>query len=177
MKEIYIIDIDGSIMPALFSNIDENRESRDKIIKKILEKGNGIFLFPEFIEFYEKCCKHAEAVIFITGRQESEFGELTELQLKPLKNIKDFQIIYYPEQKTYKANEYFNWKIKKIQEIFNGKIIKDNNLRIVNNDTIFRIFDDMDDYFPKLKEIVDKLNLNAVLISISDSNTWKSLIN
>jgi len=114
---MYIFDIDGCIMPAIISNSDDNNHTRKKIVKESINKGQKIKLYPDFINYYKKHCERAKLVVFITGRKKSEFGSLTEVQLKPLNKIQRYQIIYYPEGKGHKLDEYFEWKVKKIEEI------------------------------------------------------------
>ncbi len=176
MKEIYIFDIDDCILPAVFPNLDDNSMPREKVIKDTLEKGKYVSLFPEFMEYYEKYCKNAVSIFFLTGRQEREFSELTEMHLMPLKKIKPFQIIYYPAELSHTSKEYFEWKVKQIQEILIGKFnqeLSDENLK---KNFIFKIFDDITDYFPRVQEIAGSLGLNISLISIDSSKKWLTLI-
>ncbi len=173
MKEIFIFDMDGCVLPSMFPNIHENGHSREELINKVLENGNRTTLFPEFITFYETHCKAAESIYFMTGRQKSDLGELTETQLSSLKEIKPFQIIFYPESKSHVENEYFNWKVARMREIFNNYI----NTEVSNDSSktsySFKIFDDMPDYFPRVKEIADNLGLNITLQAINGPEDWK----
>ena len=105
MKEdIYIFDIDGCIMPAIISNSEDNNHSREKTVKDSINNGQKIKLYPDFINYYKKNCERAKSIFFITGRKKSEFGSLTEVQLKPLNKIQRYQIIYYPEGKGHPAS-------------------------------------------------------------------------
>ena len=175
MKEVYIFDIDGCVMPPLFSDF-ENDESREKTIKKIVENSNNTELYPDFITFYDKHCKKAEMIIFITGRKMSEFGKLTENQLESLSNIRDFQIIYYPEKKSHKIRKYFSWKVKKIRKIIknaaNYKTFKDDDEKIIK----FNIFDDMDGYFSKIEDYATHYGVQAHLSLIENDKSWNYLL-
>ena len=175
MKEVYIFDIDGCVMPPIFSDI-ENDESREKTIRKIVDTSNNIKLYPDFIRFYDKHCKNAEMIFFITGRKGSEFGKLTEKQLESLSNIRNFQIIYYPEKKSHKIRKYFSWKVKKIKRIIKNaakfKSFKDNNDKTLK----FNIFDDMDGYFTKIEDFATHYGVQAHLSLIENDNSWNILL-
>lgn len=175
MKEVYIFDIDGCVMPLIFSGFKED-ESREKTIKKIVDNKNNIELYPKFIRFYEKHCKKADIIFFITGRKGSEFGKLTENQLESISNIRKFKIIYYPERKSHKIRKYFSWKVKKIKRIIKEaaefKIFKD-----INDKTLeFNIFDDMDGYFSKIKDFATSYGVRAYLSLIKNDNSWDHLL-
>ena len=171
MKEVYIFDIDGCVMPPIFDGF-ENDESREKTIRKIVDNSNNINLYPEFIRFYDRHCKNAEMIYFITGRKGSEFGKLTENQLESLSHIKNFQIIYYPEKKPHKIRKYFSWKVKNIKKIIknaaNSKMFKDNNDKSLK----FNIFDDMDGYFSKIEDFATYYGVQAHLSLIENENSW-----
>ena len=173
-EEIYIFDIDGCIMPPIISNFDDDDKSREKTVNEILKNGSKIKLYTDFIKYYKKNCIKAESVVFITGRKKSEFGKLTESHLKPLNKIKRYQIIYYPERKPLESDVYFEWKVKKIQEIIN---MNGKNQDIDYNKRIFfKIFDDMDEYFLMLKKFSEKFRLKAKLFLINEGEGWNSLI-
>lgn len=175
MKEVYIFDIDGCVMPSVVSDfkIDEPRE---KTIKKIVDNSANIELYPDFIRFYDKHCKNAEMIFFITGRKGSEFGKLTENQLESLSNIRNFQIIYYPEKKSHKIRKYFSWKVKKIKKIIKNavklKAFKDSNEKTL----MFKIFDDMDGYFSKIEDFATHYGVQAHLSLIETENNWNYLL-
>ncbi|MFW9874152.1 MAG: hypothetical protein ACFFG0_13685 [Candidatus Thorarchaeota archaeon] len=175
MKEIYIFDIDGSIMLPLFSNFTRNG-SRTGIVKEVIKNGNSVNLYPQFIEFYEKHCTKAYSVYFITGRKRSEFGDLTEKHLQPLTTIHPFQIIYYPEGKSNRIRKYFTWKAKTIkgiiESISNGKNSNNNSLETFK----FHIFDDMNDYFPKVRKFREKQEIQIQLTLIENKSSWNLLI-
>jgi len=175
MREAYIFDIDGCVMPPIFSNFNNN-QSRKKIVKDVIKNGNKVKLYPDFIKYYEKYCIHAESVFFITGRKQSEFGKLTENQLQPLANIKPFQIIYYPEGKSHKIQKYFTWKAKKIKEIIKNTIIGKNFSKNSQENVKFNIFDDMNDYFLKIRKFKDKYKVQIHLTLIENENCWNHLI-
>ena len=67
MRDVYIFDIDGCIMPPIFSNFN-SKATRDNIVKEAIKNGNGVKLYSDFVKFYEKNCVQAESVYFITGR-------------------------------------------------------------------------------------------------------------
>ena len=175
MKEVYIFDIDGCVMPPIFSDF-KIYESRENTIKKIVDNTDYIKLFPDFIRFYDKYCKNAEMIFFITGRKGSEFGKLTENQLESLSNIKNFQIIYYPEKKSHKIRKYFSWKVKKIRKIIknaaNSKTFKDDDEKIIK----FNIFDDMDGYFSKIEDYATHYGVQAHLSLIENDKSWNYLL-
>ncbi len=175
MREVYIFDIDGCVMPPIFSDFDNN-ETREKIVGDAVHNGNGIKLFPDFIKYYKKYCIQAESIFFITGRKRSEFGKLTDNQLRPLVDIKTFNVIYYPEAKPHKISKYFDWKAKNIKVI-----IKDTTKRKHFNISkkkkfTFNIFDDMNDYFSKIRKFGDKRNIQIHLTMIENENSWNQLL-
>jgi hypothetical protein len=138
-------------------------DTRKTVVREANHNGNGIKLFPDFIRYYEKYCVNAESIYFITGRKESEFGELTENQLQPLTKLKKFEIIFYPESKRHEIQEYFNWKVKEIKGIIEKPPKKS---------LVFHIFDDMDDYFPRLMKLKEKWNIQLNLTLIENEKSW-----
>ncbi|MFX1450811.1 MAG: hypothetical protein ACFFCM_08215 [Promethearchaeota archaeon] len=171
MTEVYIFDIDGCIMPPIFTNFND-KEPRKNVVKEIIKNGNQVDLFPEFINFYKRYCVHAESIYFITGRKYSEFGKLTENQLKYLKAFKIFHIIYYPEKKAHKIQEYFKWKLKEIKKIIK-KTVKNKNSHETSQEKVkFYIFDDMENYFPNLRKINDHLLIQIHLRLIDSETSW-----
>ena len=175
MREVYIFDIDGCVMPPIFSNFNSN-ESRKNIVKEVIKNGNNVNLYADFIKFYNKYCTQAELVFFITGRKKSEFGTLTENQLKYLATIKDFHVIYYPEGNSHKIKKYFTWKSKKTKEIIKNTIKKNNFNSNSNGNIRFSIFDDMNNYFPKIREFENKWDIQIQLTLIEGENNWNLLI-
>ena len=175
MRGVYIFDIDGCIMPPIFSNFDGN-ESRKNIVKEVIKNGNNVNLYPDFIKFYDKNCIQAESVFFITGRKKSEFGKLTVSQLQSLANIKEFQVIYYPEGNSHKMRKYFTWKVKKVKDIIKITINGKNFSKNPQENGKFNIFDDLNDYFPKIRKFKDKYRVQIQLTLIENENSWNPLI-
>ena len=176
MREIYIFDIDGCVIPPIFSNFIDENAPRERVVKFVEENGYKFELFPAFITFYKKNCKAAESVIFLTGRKKSEFGKLTESQLSSLTEIKSFRIIYYPEEKQNIAREYFKWKPKQIQKILKG-IIGDHHFNKESRELLaIKVFDDLTKYYPKVEKIAKKLKLDIQLFKIEGKESWVSLL-
>ena len=175
MREIYIFDIDGCVMPPIFSNSNGD-ESRKNIVKHVIKNSNNVELFLDFIKFYEKYCKNAESIFFITGRKRSEFGKLTENQLKSLSNLRQFHIIYYPERKAHKIKKYFSWKVKRIKEIIRNTVKTKSFGDDSDKNIKFNIFDDMNDYFPKIKDFIDNNGVQIHLSLIDNENSWNFLM-
>lgn len=175
MREVYIFDIDGCIMSPIFSNFNSN-QSRKKIVNNVIKNGNNVNLYPGFIKYCEMYCIQAESVFFITGRKESEFGKLTENQLQSLATTKTFQIKYYPEGKSHKILKYFTWKVKKINEVIKNTI-KNKRLNEGSKENVkFNIFDDMNDYFLKIRKLEDKWHIQINLTLIENENSWNQFL-
>ena len=179
MKEIYVFDIDGCVLPQIFPNITENNSTSEKVIKESLERSKNVILYDEFVEFYEKNCINAYRVVFITGRKRRSLGEMTDEQLSPLRKTRTPDIIYYPEDKDHVVTDYFDWKVEKVQEVIKkdvhrGNDVSNGNLR---KDLIFKIYDDMPEYFSKIQEIAENQGINVVLTPIKGPEDWKDLIN
>ena len=175
MKEVYIFDIDGCILPQVFPTITENSTTNESVIKESLERSKKVSLYDSFVSFYEKSCKNAYYVVFITGRQKSHFSKITERQLSPLKKSRTYDIIYYPEDKEHVKEDYFNWKLEKIKEVFDEYKINGNLDSNSRNDVIFKIFDDRSGYFLKVKKTSKSQGLNIVLKAIRGSKDWMSI--
>ena len=175
MREVYIFDIDGCIMPPIFSDLDNN-ETREKIVGDAVHNGNGIKLFPGFVKYYKKYCIQAESIFFITGRKKSEFGKLTSKHLQPLVTIKKFNIIYYPEVKPHKIRKYFNWKTKIIKAIIKDTANKKHFNISTEENYNFNIFDDMNDYFLKIRKFEDKWDIQILLTMIENENSWNQFL-
>jgi len=171
MAEVYIFDIDGCIMPPIFTNFND-KEPRKNLVKEIIANGNQVELFPDFINFYKRHCIHAESSYFITGRKYSEFGKLTEKQLKYLKTFKTFHVIYYPEKKTHKIQEYFTWKLKEIKNIIKKTVKSKNSYESSQEKVKFYIFDDMEDYFPNLRKIGDHWSIQIHVGLVDSETSW-----
>ena len=165
MREVYIFDIDGCIMAPIFPE-SNNEETREKVVGDAVHNGNGLKLFPDFVKYYRKHCVQAESIFFITGRKKSEFGRLTDNHLRPLVNIKPFKVKYYPEAKSYKIRIYLNWKAKTIKTI----------IKSTTNKMHFNIFDDMNDYFSKIRKFGDNRDSKIHLTMIENENSWNQLL-
>jgi len=175
MREVYIFDIDGCVMTPIFSNFEKD-EAREKIVGEAVYNGNGIKLFPDFVNYYRKYCVQAELIYFITGRKKSEFGSLTNKQLHPLVDIKRFNVIYYPETKSHKKRKYFAWKAKIIKDIIKDTYNKE-QFGISNKENyIFNIFDDLNNYFPKIRKFGEKQNIQIHLALIENENNWNQIL-
>jgi hypothetical protein len=127
----FIFDIDGCIMPNVFSLTG----------KTSLHALSLLSLYPEFIEFYKQCCPGSLAIYFLTGRKKAEHGVITEEQLKLLRRHKEYTILYYPEDKSHNPDEYFQWKANSIKTIMN---------QWDNPKVRFNVYDDLEDLFPIL---------------------------
>jgi hypothetical protein len=176
MEGIYIFDLDGCVMPPIFSNFVDPHKSRHKLVNYVERNGYKITLFSSFLKFYEQYCKSAQSVVFITGRKKSEFGKLTESQLKPLIDFKPYEVIYYPEEKENRAQDYFDWKVGQINEIL--KHWKEDEVSYKNPNKILKakIYDDLIEYFPRIKKIAKNLNLKLELFKIKGEKSWHPLL-
>jgi hypothetical protein len=174
-EEIYIFDIDGCIMPPIISNLDENKRSREQNVNEIVSRGHKIKLFPEFVDYFQKRCKDAKLVIFLTGRKKSEFGKLTKSHLKTLNTIRRHRIIFYPERNSHKPDEYFEWKIRNIRALININGKHQNKGK--KKKLLFKIFDDMDGYFAELKELSKNMGAKLEFYAIDGKTNWGSLRN
>jgi len=172
MKEIFIFDIDGCILGQIFPNIYENINFNENLMEEALKKSEYNELFEEFVNFYRENCQTAYQVFFITGRQKSYFGMITEKQLAPLKTIRIFKIIYFPEDKSHTAGEYFNWKIEKISEIFKKYYVVLKNNKNSKNNLIFKIFDDMTEHFDDINRLARNFELKISLKPIKGPEDW-----
>ncbi|MFW9818358.1 MAG: hypothetical protein ACFFE5_02015 [Candidatus Thorarchaeota archaeon] len=174
MKNIYIFDIDGCVMPVIFENFNSG-EPRKKVISDAIKNGNKASLYPEFIEFYKKLSREAESIYFLTGRKYKEFGKITENQLQILNDFRDFQIIYYPERKSYKSHQYFAWKVKEIKKIIKNSIKRAKSQGNLDGALKFNIFDDMSDHFTDIKKIKEISNHQIQLTVIKSKSNWGHL--
>jgi len=130
-SSVFIFDIDGCIMPNVFS----------LKAKTSVQALSLLSLYPEFVEFYKQCCPGSLAIYFLTGRKQAEHGEITEEQLKPLRCHEEYTIMYYPEGKSHGPEEYFQWKADSIKALMNqwdkGRVK-------------FYVYDDLEDLFTVL---------------------------
>ena len=169
MKKIHIFDIDGTILPSLFPNIQKSDKSMDQIINDVLERSSEVDIYPEFINYYSLYCTNSTENVFLTGRQEKPFGNLTHSQLSPLKELSPFQVIFYPEENIYSLKQYFSWKLQEIQSLFLKYHALDHYEQVK-----FIVYDDMTAHFNNLKKLSDNLRINLTLRSIRNSNDWNS---
>ena len=146
-SNIFIFDIDGTVMPNLFTLNS----------KSPLNQISQLSLYPEFVEFYKEHCSKSLAVYFLTGRKQRDYVMITEKQLRPLKRYKEFTMIYYPNDKPHELEEYFIWKattMKKIMNQWNSEIAR------------FHIYDDLEGLFPvifqKISSKVHFYTLNLI---------------
>ena len=139
VSNVFIFDIDGCIMPNVFSLTG----------KTSIHALSLLSLYPEFVEFYKQCCSGCLAIYFLTGRKKTEHEEITEEQLKLLRSHEEYTIIYYPEDKSYNPNEYFQWKadsIKALTDQWDKETVR------------FNVYDDLESLFPILnRKISSKL--------------------
>jgi len=162
-------------MSPIFSDFT-NDETREKIVGDAVHNGNSIKLFPDFVKYYSKYCVQEKSIYFITGRKKSEFGRLTDNHLRPLVDIKPFKVIYYPEAKPHKIRKYFNWKAKGIKTIIKNTNNKKHFNVYMKEDFTFNIFDDMNEYFSKIRKFGDKQNIQIHLTMIENENSWNQLL-
>jgi len=69
---------------------------------------------------------------------------------------------------------YFEWKVKKIQEVINANGKK--QYIDYKKQPLFKIFDDMDDYFLKLKKYSEDFSVKVTLFLIDEEKGWNYLI-
>jgi len=142
-RNMFIFDIDGCIMPSLFPNLKaQDPEERDALIKKVIQKGVGMKPYSSFSRFLKNNVRHDDLIYFVTGRQESSFGNLTRHQLvKYIYLTKTLpEIIFYPEHGTYEEKSYLKWKHETIRDL----------LQI---GYFHHVFDDMNGYFDPLENV------------------------
>jgi len=168
MGDVFIFDIDGCIMPNIFPLIKDTQMEDNRITQDILKKASNISLFPEFIEFYKQNCAKCLAVYFITGRKRKYYGKITESQLQPLKNYKNYIIKYFPDNKSHILNEYFQWKAKIIKNIMN---------QWSQDSARFHIYDDLEDLFPIIFEKISATSKDYKCKLIQEQGDWIHYIN
>lgn len=158
-NKIWIIDINGCIIPSNFPNIKKEAQSENEIrdiIDQANNKGKYTYLHTEFIVFYRLCISEKDKLFFVTGRKESHFKDLTEEQLKEIKYNK---IFYYPEELDHTEQLYLGFKEYRINKII--KDIKAESAIIIDDDT--RYFKD--------------INHNGLCIQIKTKKQWNFLSN
>ena len=153
VSNVFIFDIDGCIMPNVFSL----KEKTSVYALSLLS------LYPEFIEFYKQCCPKSLAVYFLTGRKQAEHGQITEEQLKPLRSHEEYTIIYYPEGKSHSPDEYFQWKADSIKAIIDQW----------DSGTVrFNVYDDLENLFPVLNRKFSSKLKNFHIQLIQNRADW-----
>ena len=71
---------------------------------------------------------------------------------------------------------YFTWKVKKIKEVIKNTI-KNKRLNEGSKENVkFNIFDDMNDYFLKIRKLEDKWHIQINLTLIENENSWNQLL-
>lgn len=175
---IYIFDIDGCIMPHTFPNF-KTKLPRETIVKQVNQRGKTIYLYPNFLKFFKKHCVNSKGVYFITGRCTEDFGWLTETQLRELKRIKLYMVVYYPKNREHTEKLYYNWKVNRIIEIINNTNAQYKHGIYHHLRPSFLIFDDDDGYFSKLSYRIEhkEIEVKGGLIKIGSDNEWKELLN
>jgi len=163
MGDVFIFDIDGCIMPNIFPLIKDTQMEDDRITQDILKKASNISLFPEFIEFYKQNCAKCLAVYFITGRKRKYYEKITESQLQPLKNYKNYIIKYFPDNKPHILKEYFHWKAKTIKNIMN---------QWSKSSVRFHIYDDLEELFHLITKEVPPIVRNYNCKLIQEQGDW-----
>jgi len=162
MADIYIFDIDGCIMPNLFQNFKEFKDDSEIPNFQIKDKVANLHIFPEFLDFYKRNCSNSLAVYFITGRKRTEYGEITERQLNPLKKSKRFFLKFYPENKSHFKKDYFDWKYNIITRIINYHLREFENIYI---------YDDFEDIISRLRDTTS-LNHQVHCSLIQKQTDW-----
>lgn len=165
---INIFDIDGTIIPNLFTNVKEFTKQEKK---QFIKQQKQVKLFPYFIKYYEvinelyKCYN-----IFLTGRKRKEYQKLTYKLLYPLQDIEYFQIIFYPESLLHIKESYYNFKILKTFEIIKFII---NKCHFQYNEIKVQIFDDMIEWTYKFDSLLNIINLS--IYPIQNERKWYDL--
>jgi len=167
MKTIHIFDIDGTILPSTFPNLQKNNKSIDEIIEDVLKRSQDVTLYPEFIRYYSHNCTNNTENFFLTGRQEKPFGSLTHSQLSPLKDLSPFHVIFYPGVNSYSLKQYYSWKIQEIQ-----KLILEYNTNDPEGKININIYDDMNEYFNAIEEISKYFKICPSFRYIRNSKDW-----
>ena len=167
-KVWYFIDIDGCIMPDMFSNVFY-KDDQEKLIqiasvyKNAREKNYQ--LYPEFIEFYTRINSNElceiEEITFVTGRQDNCFGWLTEKQLKPLEKLRWFHIYYFYNFSKHTNKVYKNFKVSTVL----------NALEFNEFRGVLKIYDDWD----LSKEFEDALDVPFEFNLIEKKEDWNKL--
>jgi len=109
MKELWC-DFDGVIVHNVASGLNISGISQDEFTTLVTKayQDNPITsaTIKNIISDYKRT---GSKVYIITGRKESDFGDMTE-QILEEKNIEVDHIYYYPEESSYVVSEYYGWK-------------------------------------------------------------------
>lgn len=170
-NSIFLIDIDGCILPNLFTNYGwAKKQDQDIVIKEVNEKGKDVRLFPNFIEYYRVICKDAQKIYFITGRQEAPFRNLTLINLKALWDLQyDFTIIWYPPDRKHTSKKYFKWKTNTIKTLIKGYTKTSAKYGLKNS---FYIYDDLSKYFPKIIKYTNRHKIKCLCLKKDCNEDW-----
>ena len=163
---VFMFDIDGCILPNLFENYGwAKNQDRATVIREVNERGKNASLFPNFVTYFGMHCKDAVKIFFITGRQENEFFWLTIRNLQELGKFRyDFDIIWYPSNKKHEARTYFKWKVDTIKKLMKG--LRAHGVK-------YAIFDDLPDYFLKLRKFANKRGIECHVARRKSNEDWK----
>lgn len=102
---------------------------------------------------------------FITGRRAKDFKDET-IQLLSQLGIKDYRIIFYPDNYIHTKLRYFTFKLYNILKI----VFQDKK-----KSRVF-VYDDLPVYYSKLKCILIKFEFSDIkLIEINNQKIWKKL--
>ncbi|GAG69306.1 unnamed protein product, partial [marine sediment metagenome] len=155
---IHIFDIDGCITTSFFPNIEKIVDIQET--KLILSSAKLFFFFKIYFSSIPK--DNLTKVYFLTGRKTEYYREETINLLSEL-GVKEDQIIFYPNNYTYSRLRYFTFKTYNCLRI----ILKDKKKSKVY------IYDDLPDYFPKLRKILKNQEyFNVSYYEIRDQIDW-----
>ena len=156
-KDVYIFDIDGTIVKDIFSNLN-TFVPVDEARKLMAEQT----ISNNFVTFFNKIAHNH--IYFVTGRQHKFYGDITHNLLKKI-NI-DNNIIFFPDTKQITVENYIKFKINSIK-----KIIKNHK-----NQWII-IFDDKPLYFKPLYKKIQKINNKISFVYVPHwDNFWKQYL-
>jgi hypothetical protein len=161
---VNIYDIDGCIMPSLFTNF----QKADPM--EINREGYSIYLYENFLKYYNETEPITLFNVFITGRKEYEYRELTDFQLHRLTRSDSFtKVAFYPQYLEHKKKKYYNFKTTKIAQ-------RIQQISSHHKYAIFRVFDDDTNYYEKLFEILANAErFNVILYEIKSNEDWDNI--
>jgi hypothetical protein len=113
-NQILFLDFDGVFVPNLFrtknKNINTANISSEEFAKTVQIYDQISRFFLNFFDFLQGLFPNAYTLI-LTGRKESLLGDFTRELLRKA-NIVDKinEIAFYPEDKSYQQDVYFDWK-------------------------------------------------------------------